>query len=148
MSSLNIMLILLIIPSVWLFIQIYIHHIKVDYDNLTGMMGFAGLMIIIWALPVLLRFNQAANIVKHAKEESLKQFKTLRYSLRLQENFNERYKDEIENLTMMMKQIKDHDLNYQILFFFQINPTTQASILSFMSGTIISIVSAFVKQNG
>ena len=81
MLSLDIMLFVLIIPTVWLVFQIYVKH--VDPTKLTGMMGFAVLMIIIWALPVLVRFNQAANIVKNAKEGTLMDFKRLRYDLRL-----------------------------------------------------------------
>ena len=59
-------------------------------------------------LPVLMRFNQAANVISYAKDETIRLFKSLRYDLRLQDNSE----DQIENLTMLINGIEDHDLNF------------------------------------
>ena len=73
--------------------------------------------------------------------------KDLKYDIRNQRNYRQVYPRVIDNLNVMIDHVDNHDLNYgKILYFFNINPTTQKFLMSSFATAIISIVGVFFKD--
>lgn len=66
--SLNLMLVVIILPSAYLLYQIYID--KLTYNKFTYRMYAIMFFIMFWAVPIMFRFNQAADLQILARDFS------------------------------------------------------------------------------
>ena len=69
-NSLNLMLFVIMLPSAYLTYQIHIANLK--FDKFTNRMKAIVCFIMFWALPIIYRFNQAADLQILAKEKFFK----------------------------------------------------------------------------